>query len=99
MNNKINTDRQQKIKEIVDLIMEIKTTRTPYDYLFRENMNEDPELNHKLLELVDTDCFYIKNLIMRQLNVEGIEEDDWGKQQSGRTLREVYSGGERIRCA
>lgn len=32
-------------------------------------------VNHKLLELVDTDCFYIKNLIMRQLNVEGIEED------------------------
>ena len=43
--------------------------------MLRNPENKDL-VNHKLLELVDTDCYYIKNLIMRQLNiVEGIAED------------------------
>ena len=42
--------------------------------MLRNPENKDL-VNHKLLELVDTDCFYIKNMIMRQINLEGIEED------------------------
>lgn len=44
----------EKIKQIVREIMTHKVTNKPYDFLFRENINNYPKINHKLLKLPGT---------------------------------------------
>ena len=41
----------EKIQEIVEEIMKNKVTTKPFDFLFRDNVNQYPQTNHELLQL------------------------------------------------